>query len=712
MEDVFQNAKWIAAQTDELPDGSWLLRREFSLRDAPVSARLRFCGLGIGVWTVNGGPVTDAVLAPFTAYDKTVLYDEAELAPLLHRGKNCVGVRLGNGFYNNSCDGWGFSGAVWRDVPKLLMRLTVRYADGAEEELVSDSRWRCAPGPAVYNQMREGERYDARLAQPGFDLPGFDDSRWTAAAVCRGAGGRLVRNPMEPERIVRTLEGRELPGGIWDFGENTSGWACIEAEGEPGQTVTLTYAERLSPDGGLDNAVINAFNRREGALRHQDVYVCRGGGVERYHPSFVYHGFRYVKAEGDARLLSIRAHVVHTDLAAAGSFACGNELVNRIHEACVRSTLTNYHSIPTDCPHREQNGWTADGWVSAGQALMNFDMEAAYLKWLGDFADMQRPDGQLPSVVPTPRAGYRSWGGPAWESAVILIPDELYRLTGSRTAIERHFPMMDRYLSFLSRMAEGDLLGYGLGDWCCPDRERMCSVRITDSAVYYADACAMARAARATGRDPEPYRALAERIRRAFRAAFLGTPALDCQTGLALALGLGLFEEAEKPDAARRLLALVRENGWHAGCGILGSRYLYGALSDAGYADEALRAILNPTAPSFAHWIQSGMTTLCEDWDMSTSLNHHMFSSVDLWFYETLAGIRFDRDSIHIEPAFPEEIGWVRASVRGVSVEWDDRTVTVTVPRESLVSLGGKRFAVGPGTHHFSRQGEKLHGNS
>lgn len=701
MDKVFINSKWIALQDEALPDGSCLFRKEFEIHKDIVSAELNICGLGIGIYSLNGEEITDAVLAPFTAYDKTLIYDSFDVSDRIKKGENCIGVHLGNGFYNNRCDGWGFSGAVWRDMPKLIAELIICYSDGTAEQIVSDTSWKCSDGPVIYNHMREGEIFDGRLARNGFDTAGFDDKDWKNALICRGAGGVFRKMEMPHERVIRVIKGSCIGGGIYDFGENTSGWVRICVKGKKGSSVSIEYSER-SADNDIDNENINAFNG-SAKLRHCDRYILSGNGLEYYSPRFVYHGFRYAKITSSAELISIEACVVHTDLKTIGSFECGNEMINRIHRAAQRSILSNYHSVPTDCPHREQNGWTADAHISAEPAMMNFDMESAYLKWMNDFRDMQRPDGQLPSIVPTPRSGYRAWGGPAWESAVIIIPYTIYKMSGKTEAIRRNFDIMDRYLQFLKRMSNGYIVGYGLGDWCHPESSTMCDVRITDTAYFYLDAAIMAECAELTDRQPDEYKELAENIRSAFCKSFLGSEELQSQTGLSVAAGMGLLDGEQEKAAAAKLVQLVVENKNRVDCGILGNKYIYRVLSRNGYAELAFKMITNPEPPSYAYWIKNGMTTLCENWNLTASQNHHMFSEADAWFYQFLGGIRLDGERIKIEPVFIDAVGWVSAKHRDISVEWDNTSVKVFVPREAEVVLGGKRFLVGRGEHCWNR---------
>ena len=113
--------------------------------------------------------------------------------------------------------------------------------------------------------------------------------------------------------------------------------------------------------------------------------------------------------------------------------------------------------------------------------------------------------------------------------------------------------------------------------------------------------------------------------------------------------------------------------------------------------------ITNPTCPSFAYWIHQGATTLCETWEMDASLNHHMFSEVDLWFYRYLAGIQADGETLTIAPVFVDGIDWVKATYRDISVSWDKENVTVVTPKNAILILDGEEIPLTPGTVTYSR---------
>ncbi len=709
---MFEHAKWIGWQPPgadgpaEFGEGAPLLRGRFVLDKQPVRGSLAVCGLGLGEYYINGqSATTDVLTTPYSQYDKTVYYSVYDVSALLRRGENVFAAMLGNGMYNDIAATWDFEKAPWRHHPKLLMQLDITFSDGTCRTVVSDTSFVWADGPITFNHARCGEHFDARLEPNGWTTLPFDDSGWQHVAVCRAPGGLLQEANMPPIRVTQTLPAKKIGDSLYDLGQNISGWVQITTRGPAGQEIILTYAERLGADGSIDADNINRFNH---TAPHQDRYILRGGKTERWHPRFAYHGFRYVEVTGAPAKFSLEGMVVHTDLPIIGEFSCGCDMLNRIHSATRWSTLCNFHGIPTDCPHREQNGWTGDACLSAEQSLMNYDMNASYQKWLADIRDAQRPSGQIPGIVPTGGWGY-DWGsGPAWDAALILIPHYVYQYTGDMTAIWQCWQSMQRYMDFIASMAEDDIVCFGLGDWCAPKETDVCDTAVTDTAYYYVFAKTMAACAALLGEDAAPYASLAEQIRSKFRARFLRDGVIDNggQTATACGIYQGLYDPDECPAAAKRLAELVRDNGYHIDCGILGAKYIFSALAEYGYDDVLYRMVTNPTYPSYAHWINSGMTTLCEDWGMENSLLHHMYSEVELWFYRYLAGIRPAKpgfSEVIIQPHFLPDVGWVKARHRDIVVKWDADKLTIQTPVPAVLRMDGREEDLAPGSYIFPR---------
>ena len=701
---MFENAKWIGEKFNTYNENSILFRKEFKVTKEVESAKIYICGLGYEECTLNGKRVTDEVLTtPVTSYDKRVLYSEYDAEEFIFEGINVLGVEIGNGWYNDIAYAWEYTNAAWRDVPKLIAQLDIKYSDGSRESIVSDTSWKSHGGAIVFNHSRQGEIYDARLEQTGWNKPGFDDSEWERVIIMRAAG-LLYPKRHPPIRVIRRIKPVSKNKDIYDFGENLSGWAHISVTGEAGREIRLTYDERLNPDGSLCGKVNNAYHTDKKKLFHEDRYILKGAEREEYSPKFCYHGFRYVKAENAPEDFEIIAEVVHTDLKKQSDFKCSDNMLNLIHEACVHSTLTIYHGIPTDCPHREQNGWTGDAQLSAEQSLINFDMTECYRKWMYDFKDAQRPSGQLPGMIPTTvEEWYNNCNGPAWDSAIILIPWYVYKYTHDKSLIIEMWENMQRYMGYMLRMTEDYTVEFGYGYWCTPPGTKKCPVRVTDTAYFYQNAVLMKKCAELTGHDSDFYEKLAENIKKAWRKKFLYNEELwNCQTYFACAIYYGLVNDDETGRYAKRLAELIAENDYHIDCGILGNKCIYNALCENGYLETAYKMVTNPTMPSYAYWINNGMTTLCETWEMKNSCNHHMFSEVDNWLYRYIAGICVEDDGIIIRPQYLSEIEWAEADFRDLYIRRDGKRIKLKTPFSVKVVLNGETKAVGAGEYEFT----------
>lgn len=658
-------ARWISASPAFTEPSSTppcpLLRREFELVAPPAAARCYVCGLGFYELYVNGVKVGAQVLDPaFTRYDKRVLYATHDIGPLLRAGRNALGVMLGNGWYNcQAGDAWNFPQASWRSLPKLILQCHVAGAGDEETVICSDRKWTCHDGPVLFSDLRQGETYDARMQVRGWTAPGFDDSAWAPAHIVPPPGGVLRSQQCPPIReteVLRAAAMRRTPSGraIYDFGRSIAGYAQLNVAGAAGREIELRHAETLTPEGELDAGNLSGLVHAD---RFQtDKYILDGNPVEVWSPRFVYHGFRYIEVAGLSGALSpqnLFAIAAHTDLRRCGAFTCSHELLNEINTCLLRSTLYNYHGMPTDCPHREKNGWTGDAHLSAEQALFNFDMAAAYTKWLDDLADAQRPSGQLPGIVPSSGWGYNFGSGPAWDSAYPLVAWYLYLYLGDVQILERHFANLARYVDYLGAIAEDGIIAGGLGDWCPPEggpAGHECPAALTSTGYYYASARIVAESAKILGRAEaaERYAAVAQAVKTALLGRFFdretGIAESASQTAQACILYHGLLDDdpAARRKALGRLMDAIAARDFHLWTGILGAKYVFQALTDNDRVDVALRLATRTSFPGWGHWIAQGATTLWECWDGSGSRLHHMFSDIGAWFHKALAGITPD----------------------------------------------------------------------
>lgn len=732
------SGRWITDTRDEEFEPAPLFRREFHLDGQPVRARLYVAAAGYYEFFINGQRVGDEFLAPgYTHFDKRVLYVTCDVTSLLLQGENAVAAVLGNGWYNEqSVAVWNFHEAPWRARPRMLCDLEVTCADGSRQTLASDAAWRTSTGAYTYNNLYSGDMYDARLEEKGWTSPGFDDSLW-AAAVETAAPAPLIAARQMPG--IRTTE-EVAPLAVKSFGDrihvytfpkNMAGFCRLKVRGDAGTRICMRYGELLKPNGRLEQGNIDVYYRPQKPYEvfQQDSYILRGEGEEVFTPSFTYHGFQYVEVESSRPLEltaeSLTGLFVHTDVEPVGHFACSSELLTRLWEATMQSYRSNLHSIPTDCPQREKNGWTADAHVAVDLGLLGFDGIAFYEKWMNDFIDNQRESGDISGIIPSAGWGFGEWPGPVWDAAMFLIPEALYNYYGDVRCIENLYPTMERYLAYLAGKEREGMIPFGIGDWVY--WRATTNTEYTSTAYYYYDNVLMARFAERLGRDPEPYRrkaaVLRKRINDKFYDAEKGIYAEGTQAAQAVALYLGLVPEAEEERVAERLHEAVAANDWFADFGLLGSKTVPAMLTRFGYVADVMKMLLKTEAPSWGYWVEKqGYSTLPETWTLSpefhdASLNHVFLGDAAAWCMNHLAGINYDPEApgfakVIITPHFVPELDWACGEYRSVKGmvksswrrEGEQVVLTVTIPAgcTAEVRAGGRTVCLGSGEHSLS----------
>ncbi len=679
------------------PPAPWF-RREFTCAGKSARAQLAICGLGYYEVYLNGKRVGDHILDPIVSvYDEHVRYVVYDVGKLLKKGENTVGVVLGSGWYNAHTRGlWKLEYAAWRDFPK--MRLELR--DSAGEIITSsDTAWTCTQdGPIIFDGLRNGETYDARKEIPGWAENGFDDSAWAHAGIIRAPGGLMEEQIAPPIRILETIPmSKPNKFNVYDLRNNIAGFARITVKGAAGAKITIRYAERLTADGDLSTEQ-QEFEILKGDRWQTDEYILKGGGEEVWEPRFTYHGFQFIKIaiEGKAKLLKLEARRIGSDFASIGSFTAGNDMVNTLQTLTRRSYLANFVGIPTDCPHREKNGWTGDAQLASDTGLCNFDAAPAYRQWLATMRDCQRPDGNLPGIVPTGGWGFNWGNGPAWDCALFVIPWNVYLYTGDITLIRENYEAMKRYLDYAESMTLDGITQLGLGDWCS-DPAKMVDARLTNTAIYHYILNIAADIADILKKDSDAkiFRRQAKLVRTAFHKEFYrgrGIYAEGELTAMGAALYFGLcINETVRKATVKRLADSVEGCGATAQFGIIGAKAVPRVLAENGYAELAAKFFTQEEFPGWAHWVIADQAvSLFENWNGDNSRNHIMFGDLSGWCFRYPGGFRFDParpgyKKLTIQPAIIPEWESFRAEHRGYITEWvcsgkQTVNIRVTVP--------------------------------
>ena len=457
-----------------------------------------------------------------------------------------------------------------------------------------------------------------------------------------------------------------------------------------------------------------------------DRFVASGGGDETYEPRFTWNGFQYVYLRGlrtPPSIDDIAQCVISTDFPEIGGFASSDQVLDRLVAAAARTYRANFtDGIPTDCPHREKNGWTGDASVASDFAQFRFENTSAYEKWLRDIVDAQNAVGDLPGIVPSPGWGFEWGNGPAWDSALWTVSWNLYRYRDDRKAIETAYPALVRLIDYTGTKADADgLVKHGLGDWIPPDWKRIPSVHFTSSCFYLQANEVASRMAAALGRPEESARhaARAAAVRAAIRAKFMkpgGVFDNGGQTAQSAAFMFGLVEPGEEKDVGARLVEAVHARNDHLETGVIGCKTLFRALTRIGRTDLALKVVLQRDAPSPAAWMHKGGGNFWEDWGEGASRNHIMFGDIACWAYECVAGLRLE-DGYRAFRRFVVEPAWTcgleRCAVTVdspygiIAVKWSkDGALEVVVPPGTECTArmkDGRAVSLQPGLHRLAR---------
>ena len=694
-------------------DPAPLFRKAFDVGKPVARARLYISALGYYRASLNGEVVGDHHLDPiWTRPDKRVFYSVFDVTGELASGANCLGIALGNGWYNPlPLRMWGRKNLrehlpVGR--PQFIAQLAVQYADGSTQTLVSDRSWKFTEGPILRNNIYLGETYDARRSVSGWDKPGLDDSDWSVAHVAPVPGGPLQAQPLPAIKVTETVQPvavTEPAEGVYvvDLGQNFGGWARFTFDVPEGTAITMRYGELLHKDGTLNpmTSVCGQIKRKKPSVDgsppiawQADTYIAKGG-PETYTPTFTFHAFRYIELTGLSSRPSLDSVVglrMNSDVEPVGSFSCSNDLFNRIQKMCQWTFLSNLFGVQSDCPHRERFGYGGDLVTTSDAFMLNYDMAGFYAKAARDWADSALPDGMLTDTAPSVGIQYCGVG---WAMAHPHLLTQLYRYYGDRRIIEDQYGVSRRWLELVRKATPDHIVRRGLHDHEALEREKSAPM-VTP--LYCESARMLSQLARTLGRDGESdeYAQLAEDIRNAYRESFVtnnsGVVASGIQSVQSFALQLDMLPAEDRENALGHLVqdVMAKHNG-HLTTGIFGTRYMLDVLSREGETEVANTVVNQRDFPGWGNMLEQGATTLWEHWkfsDNTFSHNHPMFGSVSQWFYNWLGGIEpaadavaFDRIELH--PRFVDGLDWVKCthrSVRGpVTCNWKRAGDTVTM---------------------------------
>lgn len=545
--------------------------------------------------------------------------------------------------------------------------------------------------------------------------------------MVRSAGTGIAVTPElradVPQGTALTSDPR--PAYVLDFGRNLVGLPKINGEAPEGTTITLLGSEQPEPPTDYDTVGETGIYR----------YTFAGTGEESWHSQFTYNGQRYMVVRGlasepPADMVSLL--VTYASNEETATFETCDDMLNSVYDITERALEGNMISVLTDCPNREKGPYTGDNLHNIDAELTMFDMRAYQNQLVANMRTSQRPhpvsEGRQPGLyegmitniapefhsVPDGLFGGRWFlDDPNWGGAIIRIPWELYQVYGDTTTMEENYDAMVTWLEYVGRSKETNPTGeiYGLGDWMA-GQETEPAEAIIDIG-YFEGAHVLSQIAEVLGNsaDAETYRALAAELKEEYNEDYLHVDdetgrawyANDTQASNASALDSGLVPEEHRDAVFDSLVAAVEAYDFRLGHGSVAGGAVFRALREGGRDDLLYRMIINPEAPSYAHQVERGQTTLSEDLSGGGSQNHHFLGQVAAWSVNDLAGIAQKPEStgygeLVVKPAVGEgidDIACVNASYttpRGVasnSIVRDDDglAMDVTIPANTVAEI-------------------------
>ncbi|PVH79618.1 glycoside hydrolase family 78 protein [Cadophora sp. DSE1049] len=719
-----------------------LFRRLFKLKGAVRSARLYVTAHGVYEAHINGERVGDDVLAPgWTNYNYELPYQTFDVTSLLKAGAdNAIGIQVAEGWYCGRLGAMEGGRRInfWGNRIGVIAQLAVTYEDERSETIVSDGEWKYSASAVLESSIYNGEIYDLAKEQVEWSSPGFDAKNWILVGL-KEHDKTLLRAPdgppLRPTQRMAVKEIIKSPSGktILDFGQNLVGYVQLQVpQGLAGHEITFIHTEVLEK-GECATAPLRT-------ARATDKLILAGGTASSsrtWHPSFTYHGFRYVEITNwpneDVDSTDFTAIIIHTDMKRLGTFECSDPQINRLHENVVWSMRGNFFSIPTDCPQRDERlGWTGDVQAFAPTASFLYDCNGILKAWLRTVAAEQKAGGNgVPPLAPMA----------IWCDCTVLVPWDLYKASGDPAILLAQFASMEDWLeNGIPRNEQGlwAQTTVQLGDWLDPnappgrpdagitDGQLVANAFLVQSTTVMSKICAvLGYNDKATS-----YAQQATKLRALFADEYItphGRTVSDSQTAIALCILFDLFPTPEqRVHAIERIKFLICDKSrFKIATGFAGTPILGPALTAAGQTQLFYRMLMNTRNPSWLYSVKMGATTMWERWDSMlpdgslnsadmTSFNHFALGSIGHWMHATIGGLKilepgWKRFSVAPELGgrltsakveYESPYGAVRSAWR---VEGAEMVLDVKVPPNSTaeVKFGSEVTSVGSGEYSF-----------
>lgn len=734
-------AKWINPELsvdEKKRQPASYLRKEFFI-DKTGYARLYITAHGIYNAYLNGREVEGFLYAPGTSqYDKRLQVQTYDVSDLLVQGENTIIVTLGDGWYRGCVQNDSITNDFGSDIA-LLCQLEVN----GHTVMISDESWQASQnGPLGINDLKMGEVYDATKE---------DIYDWHSVVVENYGYENLVGENSVPVNAHERFSAKlmKTPAGetILDFGQNFVGFVELKINAKKGEKIVLIHGETLDENG---NFTIENFQNPRNPVCYQKIeYICKNG-LNTYHATKCFFGFRYVKVETSLDITGKEfiGVAVYSDMQQTGFFECGNKDVNQLFKNAVWSMKGNFLEVPTDCPTREKSGYSGDIQIFAHTAMYLMDCYPVLRKWIAEQGATQFEDGCIKQVAPDNRPRLMFDGGAGWCDSFELIPYRLMSRYDDVTVAKENYERIKKWMYFclerakMTRDENMDIpeelrnyfvdAGMHWGEWLEPGANAVKDLTETGAhgnpevaTAYLAYGCrCMAEIAKRLEKSEDAafFTDAGKKARDAYRCRFVknGRISSPRQCCYVRAIALDLLSESEKYLAVEDLAKNIRQNGGKLNTGFLTTSDICRVLSDYGQSETAYQLLLQPEVPGWLYQVKKGATTILENWNgiaedgkVKDSHNHYSFGSIAGWLIDHVCGISVENGWVTIYPMPNRALGYAKAEylsplgkIQSVWKYTDDEILfTVEIPcniTATVILPDGRQYEEKPGQYQYS----------
>jgi len=433
---------------------------------------------------------------PAPGYPFHYYYNKVDITDFVQDGENLIAVHT---YYQ------GLINRVWVSGDDR-QGLILDVEQNGKVILASDETFVCCRHSGYESVGKTGydtqflERYVSCNAQEGFELPGFDDSRWEKAKLCRMTDHELFEQPSKMlvfEEISPVSAEWDDSGVTLDFGKIYVGYlqakAAVDfaaemsaeelaaeemsaaAEHRPNRAcVELLFGQELNDDGSVRWQLRCNCNYRE------EWQLCskktQNGGEKQLQSSenvlrqFDYKSFRYVRMNFDrsVQLKEISLLARHYPFALCQeaqqkevSFV--DKELRAIWELCINTLRYGVQEVIQDCMEREKGNYLGDGCYTA-LTYYALTKDASVLKKLMD-------DSMRSSFI---NGGLMTCAACSFMQEIAEYPLmayhmmwRYYEMSGDLAYLQKHYEGLKAVLDFYreSYALENGLL-CNLDKWC------------------------------------------------------------------------------------------------------------------------------------------------------------------------------------------------------------------------------------------------------